>query len=239
MRSNAQSSWPRREHGELRQLSDNLWIVEGPVPGTLYRRQMIVARDQRRRLLLHSVIALDTPRMAALDALGVPTWLFVPNGYHRLDAPAYKQRYPQLQVVTPAGSLRRVHKVVAVDSTYAQFESQVESTEALQVEQAPWPDAAEGVVRVHSADGVSLVFNDLLWTPPEHGWSARMNRWLGQGPQVPWLARRMFARQPALLRAWLERLAHTPELVRVIPGHGAPITHAASAVLLRVAQAVG
>jgi hypothetical protein len=32
------------------------------------------------RLLLHSVNALDTQRMAALEALGTPTWMFVPNG---------------------------------------------------------------------------------------------------------------------------------------------------------------
>jgi hypothetical protein len=227
-------AWPRRQHGELRQLADNLWIVEGPVPGMWYRRQMVVARDAQRRLLLHSVIAMDAQRMAALEALGAPTWLFVPNGHHRLDAPAYKQRYPQLQVVAPAGSRRRVGRVVQVDSSYAQFEA----VPLLDAEEAPWPDAAEGVVRVRSADGVSLVFNDLLWTPAEHGVSARVQRWLGQRPQVPWLARRMYAPQPALLKAWLERLAHTPGLVRVIPGHGALITQHARDVLLRVASDV-
>jgi hypothetical protein len=228
------TAWPRRQHGERRQLADNLWIVEGPVPGMGYRRQMVVARDAQRRLLLHSVIALNAQCMAALEALGTPTWMFVPNGYHRLDAPAYKQRYPRLQVVAPGGSLRRVAQAVQVDSSYAHFEA----GPLLDAEEAPWPDAAEGVVRVHSADGVSLVFNDLLWTPAEHGVSARVQRWLGQRPQVPWLARRMHAPQPALLKAWLERLAHTPDLVRLIPGHGAPITQAASEVLLRVASAV-
>lgn len=225
-------AWPQRRHGELRQLSDNLWLVQGPVPGMFYRRQMVVARDEQRRLLLHSVIAMDAPRMAALEALGTPTWMFVPNGYHRLDAPAYKARYPQLRVVAPTGSLARVRKVVEVDVTYAEFES----TALLHAEQAPWEAAAEGCVRVHSPDGVTLVFNDLLWTPPEHGWSARVNRWLGQRPQVPWLARRMYAPDALRLSAWLERLAQTPKLVRVIPGHGAPILQDAAQTLSQCAN---
>ena len=225
-------AWPQRRHGELRQLSDNLWIVEGPVPGLFYRRQMVVARDEQRRLLLHSVIAMDAQRMAALEALGTPTWMFVPNGYHRLDAPAYKARYPELRVVAPSGSIARVRRAVAVDSTYAEFESNA----VLQAEEAPWASAAEGCVRVRSQDGVTLVFNDLLWTPPAQGWPARVNRWLGQGPQVPWVARRMYVPDAARLSAWLAGLARTPGLMRVIPGHGAPILQDASEILLRVAS---
>jgi hypothetical protein len=193
---------------------------------------MVVARDEQRRLLLHSVIAMDTPRMAALEALGTPTWMFVPNGYHRLDAPAYKERYPQLRVVAPSGSVARVEKVVRVDSTYAAFAS----TSVWHAEEAPWDAAAEGCVRVSSADGVTLIFNDLLWTPPEHGWPARVNRWLSQGPQVPWLARRMYAPDAARLSTWLDDLARTPGLVRIIPGHGAPITQDAAKTLSRAAN---
>jgi hypothetical protein len=192
---------------------------------------MVVARDEQRRLLLHSVIAMDAPRMAALEALGTLTWMFVPNGYHRLDAPAYKARYPQLRVIAPTGSLARVRKALEVDSTYADFES----TLVLHAEEAPWASAAEGCVRVHSSDGVTLVFNDLLWTPPKHGWSAHVNRWLGQGPQAPWLARRMYARDEARLKAWLEGLARTPNLVRLIPGHGPPVIEDAAKTLSRIA----
>lgn len=225
-------AWPQRRHGELRQLADNLWIVEGPVPGLMYRRQMVVARDEQRRLLLHSVIAMDAPRMAALEAMGTPTWMFVPNGYHRLDAPAFKARYPELRVVAPSGARARVKKVVDVELTYAEFES----TSVWHAEEAPWDAAAEGCVRVSSADGVTLIFNDLLWTPPEHGWPARVNRWLGQGPQVPWLARRMYAPDASRLRGWLEGLARTPGIVRIIPGHGAPIVKDAAETLSRIAN---
>lgn len=227
-------AWPRRRHGALQPLSDNLWRVEGPVPGMLYRRQMIVARDDRGRLLLHSAIALDTPGMRALEALGTPTWLVVPNGHHRLDAPAYKRRYPELVVVTPRAAAERVRQVVPVDLAYDDLPVQ----RGFRLEQAPWPGAQEGVLHVQSGDGITLVFNDLLWTPPERGAARVVSRWLRQGPQVPWLARRMLARDRSALRAWLARLSRVEQLVRVVPGHGAPILRDARSALERVASEV-
>lgn len=209
-------------------------MVEGPVPNMLYTRQMVVARDEQRRLLVHSAIALEPAGMTALEALGTFTWLVVPNGYHRLDAAAYLRRYPQLRVVAPSGSVQRVQAVVPVHMTY----DQVQAGPLLRLEPAPWPNAAEGVLHVQSRDGVSLVFNDLLWTPPERGWTAPIYRWLRQRPQVPWLSRRTFAPDTAALKAWLRRLAQTPDLVRIIPGHGAPITHDPQRVLSDVAEAL-
>jgi hypothetical protein len=227
-----QGAWPRRQHGALEQLAENIWQVNGPAPGAFIQRTMTVVRDEQRRLLLHSAIALDAPGMDALQALGTPTWLVVPNGWHRLDAPAYKHRYPDMLVVTPEGAAPRVSRVVAVDLSYAQLPAGT----TLRLEQAPWPDAAEGVVHVASADGTTLIFNDLVWTPEARGWRARLSRWLRQSPQVPIVARHMHAPRGPRLRAWLERLAQTPGLVRVIPGHGPPITAHASQVLARIAQ---
>jgi hypothetical protein len=228
------NAWPRREHGELERLADNLWIVDGPVPGLLaYRRQMVVVRDAHGRLLLHSAIALSQAGMAQLEALGTPSWLVVPNGHHRLDAPAYKRRYPQICVVAPRGSVPRVRRVVHVDLTYDEFPAST----CLQLRAAPWPDAAEGVVQVLSADGVSLAFNDLLWTPPLHGTAGFVQKILHQRPQVPWLARQLYARgaNRLALKRWLVELACAPELQRLIPGHGPPIVSDAYAVLQRVA----
>lgn len=109
-------SWPRREHGDLEQISPNVWRVEGPVPGMLgVRRQMVVARDSAGRLLVHSAIALDERRMVEMQKLGTLTWLVVPGGYHRLDAPAFKSRFPQLTVISPRGAIARVRKSVGVD----------------------------------------------------------------------------------------------------------------------------
>jgi hypothetical protein len=223
--------WPTRRHGALQQLSDNIWRVEGSVPGTLYKRQMIVTRDERERLLLHSAIALEPVALARLESLGTPTWLVVPNGFHRLDAPAYKCRYPGLIVVAPVGSIQRIQKAVQVDQTYADFQEGLVHN----LEHAPWPNPREGILQVRSRDGTTLVFNDLLWTPPGGGWQRAIYQLLQQGPQVPLLSKRMLADDLKALRMWLERLAKTENLVRVVPGHGAPITRNASQVLQNIA----
>lgn len=117
---------------------------------------MIVVRDDQQRLLLHSAIALDPQRLSELEALGRLTWLVVPNGHHRLDAPAYKARYPSLTVVCPRGAAQRVERVVAVDRTYEDFPPNA----VIRVHLPPWPAAREGVFEVRDDAGTTLVFND-------------------------------------------------------------------------------
>ena len=136
-----------------------------------------------------------------------------------------------MHVVTPKGAVRRVSELVPVDATYDEFPA----GSTLRLESVPWQNAQEGVLHVRSADGATLVFNDLLWTPPARGWTSLLPRLLRQQPQVPWLACRMFAAQPRALQAWLVALAHTPNLLRVVPGHGPPITAEAQQTLQRVA----
>src|SRR5690606_38404698 len=81
------------EHGPLERLEDNLWRVEGALPNMALRRVMTVVRMADGRLVIHSAIALPDELMAQIEAWGRPSYLLVPNAYHRLDAPAYKARY--------------------------------------------------------------------------------------------------------------------------------------------------
>src|SRR5690606_38404699 len=82
----------RSEHGPLERLEDNLWRVEGALPNMALRRVMTVVRMADGRLVIHSAIALPDELMAQIEAWGRPSYLLVPNAYHRLDAPAYKAR---------------------------------------------------------------------------------------------------------------------------------------------------
>jgi hypothetical protein len=98
--------------------------------------------------------------------------------------------------------------------------------------------ASRRSTRGRSDDGTTLVFNDLLWTPPHHGPLAVVYRWLRQGPEVPWLAMRLFVSDAAALRAWLLKLAQIDGLTRLVPGHGALISRNASEVLRQVATGI-
>ncbi len=109
--------WNVQPHGKLIELAENLWTVEGTIrmpPGPLQRR-MTIARLQNGALVVFSAIALDEAEMRKIEALGEPSFLIVPNPFHRQDAAAWKARYPDMRVVTPAGARTAVEQAVPVD----------------------------------------------------------------------------------------------------------------------------
>ncbi len=62
--------------------------------------------------------------MTILEAFGHPTFLLVPSDKHRLDAKAWKLRYPSIQVITPEGSRAGVQKKVPVDTVAPAFDDE-------------------------------------------------------------------------------------------------------------------
>src|SRR6218665_296202 len=121
MASEISDEWRVLRHGPLVQLSDNLWWVEGEIPRMSLKRVMTVVRRSDGTLVIHSAIAMGDKEQRELEALGTPAVLLVPNGMHRLDAPAYKKRYPTLRVYAPRGSREKVEEVMPVGGTYQDF----------------------------------------------------------------------------------------------------------------------
>jgi hypothetical protein len=211
--------WKVFEHGPLEKLTDNLWRVQGSLPGMSLKRTMTVARRADGRLVLHSAIALQEAAMQQIEAWGKPSFLLVPNAFHRLDAPAYKKRYPEIAVLTPRGSRSRVAQVVEVTGSYADFPSDA------QVELVSLPGVAEveGAMFVRSADGLTIVLNDVVFNMDHK------RDWLGfvitnvlgsaPGPRVSRLAKALMVKDKRALRAELERFAELPDLVRLVVSH--------------------
>src|SRR5688572_10324494 len=115
------SEWNVLPHGPIEKLSENLWWVQGSLKGMSLKRVMVIVRLTDGRLVIHNGIALEEAVMLEIESFGTPAFLVVPNPGHRLDAPAYKRRYPSLTVVAPKGARERVSEVVGVDLTYEQF----------------------------------------------------------------------------------------------------------------------
>lgn len=231
----AHESWTVLPHGPIEKLTENLWRVEGSLPNMPLKRVLTIARMKDGRLVLHNAVALDDDGMKQVEAWGEPAYLVVPNGYHRLDAKVFKQRYPKIVVVAPAGSRAAVEKVVSVEQTYDEFVG--DDTVAL--EHAEGVRRAEGVMRVRSLDGTTLVFNDLVFNLPHgKGLFGLIFRAIGStgGPRVTRISKLMVVKDKAATRAWLRKLAEDPALVRVIVSHGAPIAHEAREVLRAVAD---
>jgi hypothetical protein len=216
-------------------VSDTLWLVHGHLPKLPLGRTMVVARMEDGRLLLHNAIALAPADQQRLDRFGEVGFIVVPSGYHRLDARRYAKRYPDAEIVCPAGAKAKVEEIVPVDLTYDQFEG--DSVVALR--HAAGVGDKEGVLTVSDAGSKTLVFNDLLFNldhlPGFFGWVSRMIGSTG-GPRVTWLFRRMALQDKEVLRGFLLRLAATEGLVRLVPGHGKVITDAPGKTLAAVAE---
>lgn len=152
------TSWKVLEHGPLEQLADNMWRVQGAVPGMSLKRTMTVVRRADGSLLLHSPIALDEVHQHEIEALGAVAVIVVPNAGHRLDAPAYKVRYPNVALFCPRGGRSKIAEVVAVDGAYEDYLDDG----IIRFETLDGVDATEGAMIVRSADGMSIVLNDVV-----------------------------------------------------------------------------
>jgi len=229
--------WKVLAHGPLLTLADNLLWAQGSVPGMSLKRSMVVVRLSDGRLVIHNGIALDPPQMAELERFGTPAFLIVPNGGHRLDAPAFKQRYPELRVFTPQGSRARVEQVVQVDGVYEEFPH----SDVLRLETLNGVGETEGALIAQSRDGVSVVLNDCMFNMDRKrdplGFLFTTLLGSAPGPRVSRLAKLVFIKDKKALRADFERYAELPDLVRVIVAHEKVASGAeAKAALLRAAS---
>jgi hypothetical protein len=215
----AHETWKVLPHRPIEHLTDNLWRVEGRLENMALKRVMTVARRVDGGLVVHNAIALDDAAMAELDAWGPVTALLVPNGYHRLDARVFKQRYPAARVYCPRGATRKVAEVVPVDGSYADFPADA----TIELHTLAGVKEQEGVMLVRSADGATLVFNDAIFNMPHGrgfaGWIFRHVTQSTGGPRVSRLFRLGILKDKSAFRADLERLADTPELRRMIVSH--------------------
>ena len=225
------SEWTVLPHEPIEKLSDNLWRVQGTMPGGKVRRQMALARLGDGRVIVHNAIALDEPQMKELEAWGEPAVIFVPNGFHRQDAAIWKARYPNAKVVAPIGSRKRVEKAVAVELVSEEAPHD-ENVRLLPITGMPM----ESLLEVRSGADVSLVFCDAVLNMPKLGFP--MSAFLGPTGKVSspramrWFAledKRGFAQQ-------LDQLAATPGLRRVLFGHGKPVDDQPAAALRQVVE---
>lgn len=231
----AHTSWKVLKHGPIETLADNLWRVTGSLPGMTLERNMLVVKLASGELLLHNAIALDDTSMQKIEAWGTPKYMVVPNQGHRLDAAAFKKRYPALTVVAPRGAKAKVEEVVKVDLDYGSFPAD----DVVRFESLNGVEDAEGVMFVRSSDGVTVVLNDAMFNmdPKKDilGWLFTTVLGSAPGPRVSRLAKLLFVKDKKALRADFERLATTPDLVRVSVAHEKVASGREAAAALRKA----
>jgi hypothetical protein len=219
----AYETWTVSPHGPIEKLTENLWRVEAPMPGTPIRRTMLVARLGDGRLVIHNGIALGETEMKEIESWGTPAFLIVPNAGHRLDGKTFKDRYPSMHVLGPPGAKAKIEQVVKVDATEADF-----GDDSVRYEILDGTGGGEGVLVVRSKGGTTLVFTDAVMNmqslPGFGGFMMGLFGFTGPSPKVSMATRMLLVKDKKALRAELERRASTDGLVRVEVAHGAPIT---------------
>lgn len=232
---NAVEGWTVVGEPAIEEVSDALWIVRGHVPKLPLGRLMIVARMEDGRLLVHNAIALPPAQQQRLDRFGEVGFIVVPSAFHRIDAKRYATRYPDAEIVCPAGAKAKVEEVVPVDLTYDMFEGDTIAS----LRHVAGVGDKEGVLTVNDGGARTLVFNDLLFNL-DHipGFFGLVSRIIGStgGPRVTWLFRRAALQDGEALRVFLQRLSATEGLVRIVPGHGTIITETPAQTLAAVAE---
>lgn len=229
-----EAQWKVLPHGPIERLSERLCVVEGALPGMPLRRVMCAIKLDDGTLVIHSAIALDPSTQKELEAWGRPRILIVPNPWHRLDAPAYKTRYRELQIYCPEGARKRIAKAVPIDGFY----DALPPTPPLVVRYLDGVARKEGYLELADDAGTTLVFNDAVFNQPHlPGLFGLVYKTIGSsgGPRVTPLLRLAMVKDKRALRTQLETLAETPRLRRVIMAHGTRVDDDAAGFLRQVA----
>jgi hypothetical protein len=251
MNRKTNTTWRVLPHGPVEELGEDLRRVEGDLEGMALKRVMTLARREGGGVVVHNAIALEDEAMKRIEAWGPVEAIVVPSGFHRLDAPAFKARYPNARVYCPAGARKEVEKAVRVDGTYDDFPRD----RAVSLVTLEGTAQQEGVMVVrpvghlssHPPDpqmpgGTTLVFNDAIFNLPHlpgvDGFIFRYVTGSTGGPRVTRLMRWLVVKDAERLRAHLERLAETPELVRVIVSHGRMVEGDAAGVIRTAAASM-
>lgn len=235
----ARREWKIHPHGQLTPVEDNILTVTGTIlmPAGRLPRRMTVVRLRDRRLVLFSVMALDDEQMAVLEAFGEPAFMIVPNDHHRLDARSWRERYPGLRVIAPAGSRQKVEKVVLVDATFGDF-----GDPSVRFVAVGGTAEKEAALEVHGETGTTLILNDLVGNIRDasgfSGWFLRLMGFAGDEPHIPFPIKRAMIESKGQVRDQLLTWAAMSSLRRILVSHGEPIENDPRGALRRLAQSI-
>jgi len=209
--------WTVLPHGKLTRVNERIVTVVGDLKMPLLHlpRRMTVVRLKTGELAIFSAIALQDPDMAELEALGRPAFLIVPSERHRLDAPGYAQRYPNITVVAPRAGAEKIREVVRVDTSAPDFgDPAVRYVEVV----------ADSALEVDGDDGLTIIVNDLIGDIHGEsglgGWLLRVMGFAGEEAHVPGPVKLTLGKHKGEVAQQFRRWAERDDLRRIIVSHG-------------------
>lgn len=218
------STWNVPPHGPLTRLAPRLWQVVGEMKNPPLPRAMTLWQMEDGGLLVHSAVNLDLGAMRALEHLGNPKVLVVPNGFHRMDAAAWKARYPELKVVAPAAVKAKVEEVVKMDEDDAHLPG-------VTTHELPGCKPDEHAYEVDTGEGKALIFTDALFNLGHRpGFGGFVLRLVGSTGffGMSRIGRFALLKDKKAWKAWLEAQAARDDIAVVTVAHGEPIVGVAA-----------
>ena len=178
--------WIVTPHKSLRKLEDNLWVVEGDVPGVPFDRKMCIIKRSDGSLLFFHAIPTDDATLEQIRALGKPEVLVVTHKGHGMDAAAFAEKLG-LKIYGPKKQAEQMRQRWNLAGTV----DQLPPDPALRFEEIAGSASGEPVAIVTSGTRVSLLFADAY---QHHDKPAFLFRLLGFGggpkvtPALAWIA---------------------------------------------------
>ena len=230
--------WTVFPHGPVERIDDGILSVEGQIRMPLGRfpRRMTVLALSGGRTAVFSPVALHEPAMRDIEEFGTPTFLIVPNGFHRLDSRIWKLRYPEMKVICPPGAKKRVGEAVKVDAT-----TDIMDDADVDFIVVKGTRQMESALVVRRSEATTLVVNDLIShvRHPQGMGANIMARLFGFGVKHPQMAREvkwLLVRDKPALAQQMREWADDPDLKRIIISHGEILDDRPDEVLRRVAS---
>ena len=223
----ARRGWIVTKHGPLQKIDDNLWAVEGRVPGVPLHRRMVIARKGDGSLVFFHAIPLDDKTLEEVRALGKPAYLVLGHHQHAIDAHAFQQKL-ELQAYGPKACEAELRQRVELAGTLETFPSDP----TIGVESVPGTKLGEAMMAVRSGDRSSLMFSDVIQNNPKESTPLFFRMMgFGGGPKVVWVFRKMFIKDRTVLKSAFEKWGTLPGLHRLVPFHGTIVESGASSAL--------
>ncbi len=216
----------------LRRVADELWVWQRKIrlPGIEIPTHSTVLRLADGTLILHSPFQLDPSIRDELDELGPVAHLVAPNSFHYLFVAEHCRAFPDARVHLAPG-LRERRSRLPPGSVLGERPPVEWAAELDQAVLGPTHGVAE-VAFLHRASATliltDLAFNMQTATSHLERWYWRLSGvWKRFGPTL--LVRRVFLREPAVVRAFVEHIWDW-DFDRIVVSHGDVVEHGGRAV---------
>jgi len=229
--------WIVTRHDPIEKLEDNLWAVQGDVPGIPFKRRMfIIKRSDGTLMFFGMAIPLEDALLAEVTAWGRPSILVVTHDQHMIDARPFAEKLA-LKVYGPKACEAKMRQRAEI----AGMLEDVPPDPNIQVTSVAGAKTGEPAVIVQSDGGrrVSLLVSDVLQNNPKAslGLLPRIMGF-GGGPKVVPVFKMMFVKDKAALKRQMTEWAEMPGLARLVPCHGDAVTSGAAEALRGAAAAL-